>query len=225
MLGKLFGSNARVKLLKLFLLHPQKKYYIRQLARELKLQINSVRRELDNLAEMGLLISSMGTSEGENEANVFTEKPIEENQAESARKAKKSAASKASNNQEKKYYQANPEFILFEEIKSLIVKAQIIHKDEFVEKIKRTGKVKLVVLSGIFVNNPKSRTDVLVVGRVDKPKFMRVIRSLENDLGREINFTLMDSREYRYRRDMTDVFLYGILEGNKIIAVDEVGLS
>ena len=63
MLGNLFGSNARVKILKLFLLHPEKKYYIRQLARDLDLQVNSVRRELDNLEKFGLLKSSIGKEE------------------------------------------------------------------------------------------------------------------------------------------------------------------
>jgi predicted ArsR family transcriptional regulator len=52
MLSKLFGSKARVKLLKIFLSYPEKRFYIRQLARDLKLQVNSVRRELDNLEKI-----------------------------------------------------------------------------------------------------------------------------------------------------------------------------
>ena len=60
MLGKLFGSNTRVKILKLFLFNFYKKYYIRQLARDLGLQLNSVRRELENLEKFGLLISDIG---------------------------------------------------------------------------------------------------------------------------------------------------------------------
>lgn len=62
MLEKLFGSVSRVKLLKIFLLNPDKKYYIRQLARDLKLQVNSVRRELSNLEEFGLLSSDDNNS-------------------------------------------------------------------------------------------------------------------------------------------------------------------
>jgi predicted transcriptional regulator len=58
MLNKLFGSNSRVKILKLFLTNPNEKYYIRQIARDLKLQINSVRRELENLEKFGLLVSN-----------------------------------------------------------------------------------------------------------------------------------------------------------------------
>lgn len=235
MLGKLFGSNSRVKLLKIFLLHPANKYYIRQLARELKLQINSVRRELENLEEFGLLMSSLGINEGENADDAFTEGFIEK-EAEEAKKQENIKASKQKNkktkkqtsakinNQEKKYYQINIDFPLIDEIKSLIVSAQLLYKDELIEKIKRTGNVKLLILTGIFTNNPKAEVDVLVVGKIDKDKLKRAIKALENELGREVNYTSMDSREFRYRRDMTDVFLYGVLEGKILVAVDEVGL-
>ncbi len=55
MLKSFFGSKTRVKLLGLFLLHPQNEYFIRELTRKLKEQINSVRRELNNLKKIGLL--------------------------------------------------------------------------------------------------------------------------------------------------------------------------
>ena len=57
MLKNLFTSNARVKLLTLFLLNPEREYFVRELTRELDEQINSVRRELDNLKKVGLLKS------------------------------------------------------------------------------------------------------------------------------------------------------------------------
>lgn len=55
MLGHLFSSRTRVKLLSIFLLHPQKDYFVRELTRLTDEQINSVRRELENLALIGLL--------------------------------------------------------------------------------------------------------------------------------------------------------------------------
>lgn len=57
MLKHLFTSKARIKLLTIFLLNPDEEYFVRQLTRELDEQINSVRRELDNLKRMGLLKS------------------------------------------------------------------------------------------------------------------------------------------------------------------------
>lgn len=57
MLEPLFSSKVRLKLLSLFLLNPDKAYYVRELTRRLDERINSVRRELDNLSRMGLLVS------------------------------------------------------------------------------------------------------------------------------------------------------------------------
>ncbi|MEI6596997.1 MAG: hypothetical protein WCL13_02175 [bacterium] len=208
MLEKLFGSNSRVKILKLFLLNPADKFYIRQLSRDLKLQLNSVRRELENLEKFGILTSDM-----KNEEEINGEK-------EAAR-----ASSSPAGGQEKKYFRANPNFVLFDEIKALIVKAQILYEKDFVKKLNSIGKVKLLVLTGIFVNNPSTLIDILIVGKINKPKLIKLIRELEDELGKEINFTVFDSQEFKYRRDITDIFLYGILDGRKLVVIDEVGLS
>jgi len=54
-LKSFFGSRTRVKLMGLFLLHPKNEFFIREITRKLSEQINSVRRELDNLRKVGLL--------------------------------------------------------------------------------------------------------------------------------------------------------------------------
>jgi len=211
MLGQLFGSNARVKILKIFLFNPEEKYYIRELARRLKLQVNSVRRELDNLEKFGILISG---------ANIGAEKTDGDSFAVETRRG----ASLQCDSQEKKYYKANADFVLYEEIKSLIIKAQILYGRDFIDKLKEAGKIKLLVLTGKFVNEPDFPVDLLIVGRFNKIKLVKLIKELEKELGREVNFTVMDAKEFKYRRDITDVFLYSILEGKNIVAVDEAGV-
>ncbi len=52
---KIFGSNTRVKLLDLFFNNQDRKYYVREITRIVDEQINSVRRELKNLDEIGLI--------------------------------------------------------------------------------------------------------------------------------------------------------------------------
>lgn len=54
-LKALFSSQTRVKLLSTFLLHPEREYFIRELTRLLNEQINSIRRELENLRRIGLV--------------------------------------------------------------------------------------------------------------------------------------------------------------------------
>ena len=53
---------------------------------------------------------------------------------------------------------------------------------------------------------------------------MRLVKELEVELSKEINYTIMGTHEFKYRRDITDVFLYDILGGKKIVIVDELGI-
>lgn len=57
MLQRLLTSKTRVKLLTLFLMNPEKELYIREIVRITNENINSIRRELSNLEEIGLLTS------------------------------------------------------------------------------------------------------------------------------------------------------------------------
>jgi len=225
MLGKLFGSNARVKILKLFLTNPGKSFYIRQLARDLSLQINSVRRELENLEKFGLLVSGDDIPKDiEAELypdNLLAQEMEKEKKIQSKNSKKKSELSQKN---EKKFFKVNKDFILFEELKALILKAQVLYEDDFVTKMKKIGSIKLLLMTGFFVNNLFSPVDLLIVGKINKVKLVELITDLEKELGREINFTFMDAKEFKYRRDVTDVFLYEILEGKKLIVLDEYGI-
>ncbi len=54
-LEKLFGSKTRAKLLALFFENPGKSFYVREITRVIDEQIHSVRRELLNLGNIGLV--------------------------------------------------------------------------------------------------------------------------------------------------------------------------
>ena len=54
-LERLFGSKTRMKLLALFFENPDKSYYVREITRVIGEQINSVRRELQNLDGVGVI--------------------------------------------------------------------------------------------------------------------------------------------------------------------------
>lgn len=198
MLTRLFGSRARVKILKLFLFNSDERFYIRQIARNLDLQVNSARRELENLKGFGLLVSGGKEDTGE-----------------------KTSPKKS----QEKYYYVNKDFVLFGELRSLIAKAQVLYKKDFIESIKKAGSPQLVVLSGLFVNNDQSPVDLLIVGKVEKGKAKKIIEKLEKELGAELNFTILSSSEFKYRRDITDVFLFNVLETRNIVVIDKMGIT
>jgi len=197
MLENLFGSHSRVKLLKLFLLHPKDKYYIREIARNLNLQLNSVHRELANLEQIGLIVSRPASEE---------DLPAEELDGKK---------------DDKKYFQINRDFVFFNELKALIVKSQILYEKDFADKLKKLGKIKLLVLTGFFVGNPESNIDLLIVGEFNKAKLLKLVKDLEGELVREVNYSTLTEEEFKYRREIADIFLYNVLDADKIVIVDE----
>jgi hypothetical protein len=160
-----------------------------------------VRRELENLEDFGLLA------------------------AESAADNPETAEEKSANRQDKKYFRVNKDFPLFENVKALIIKSQILYKDDLTKNLLRAGSVKLLILTGAFVNDFQAPTDMLIVGKINKDRLLKIIRDLEKELGREINFTLLSAAEFKYRRDIADIFLYDLLEKDKIIVINEIGIS
>jgi len=194
MLNALFGSEARTRILNLFLLHPEQKYYLRQLSRELNLQVNSVRRELDNLVKFGLIVEEKSSEK----------------------------SSQKESRGDKKYFTANRLFLLYPEIKALFIKAQILSSQKFIDGLQKICQPKFLALTGLFTNYPESQTDILIVGQVRRPAFLKLIKNLEKDLGREINFTIMSETEFKYRREIMDIFLYNIVEGKTIILIDNL---
>jgi len=59
MIEQLLGSKTRVKLLRLFMSNPNRSFYVREITRKVDEQINSVRRELSNLLNIGIILSDM----------------------------------------------------------------------------------------------------------------------------------------------------------------------
>lgn len=215
MLNALFGSNTKVKILNLFLLHSENRYEIPQIARDLKSTANLVRREVENLIDLGLVkISSYSapTSE-ESEEN-------EENDAPKKKKELKTRKKGAAKPEEKKYFEVNKDFILYPEIKSLFIKAQILSSQKFILSIEKNFRPKLFLLTGFFTNYPEAQTDILIVGPIKRLAFLKLIAELEKDLDREINFTIMEEKEFRFRQEIMDIFLYNILEGKMITLID-----
>jgi DNA-binding transcriptional regulator YhcF (GntR family) len=231
MLDSLFGSKARVKVLKLFLLNSEKKYYLRQLARDLDLQVNSVRRELKNLETFGLLVSSIfnhtinkTTSQvlaADQTANESKIKSAGLGAGKSTGLAVKQTLATRSESQDKKYYQANKNFVLFAEIKALILKSQILAGKNFASEVKKICVPKLLVLTGFFTGSLSVPTDILLVAKAPKIKLAEAIKKLEQEVGREINYTVMDENEFKYRQEIADVFLHTILESKKIVLIND----
>ncbi|MFA5184722.1 MAG: winged helix-turn-helix domain-containing protein [Patescibacteria group bacterium] len=122
----------------------------------------------------------------------------------------------------KRYFSVKADFILYPEIKALFAKAQILSSQKFIFGLQKISQPKFLALTGIFTNYPEAQTDLLVVGNVRRPAFLKLMKELEHDLGREINFTIMTEKEFLYREEIMDIFLYNILSGKTLVLIDNL---
>lgn len=215
-LEQIFGSGTRVKLLKLFLNDPDKAYFVREISRIINAQINSVRRELLNLKNLGII----GEVEGpENKEYIVPVK--EKGRGIAFPKLKRISSVDAA----KKFFQANKLFVLFPELKALILKADFLLEKNLAREIGKIGTVDYLALTGDFVGLSNAPVDLILVGKFNKKKLSALINDFEKDFGRAIDYTVMTRQEFNYRKDITDRFLYNILENKKIVMVNELDKS
>ncbi|MBI4599563.1 hypothetical protein HY732_01430 [Candidatus Uhrbacteria bacterium] len=209
MLEQLFGSRTRTKLLRLFLMHPDKAFFIRELTRLIDTQINSVRRELQNLLASGVIKEvPFASSAPADEAISFV--PTKQ------LKAKKAQTDK----QPKKFFQADQAFLLFHELRALFFKSPRLLQQTLERELNTLGTIHYAVLTGFFVDRDDTPIDLLVVGTVLRSRLAKLIHGFEKEIEHEINYTTMTTEEFLYRKSVIDRFLFTILEGKKVVLVD-----
>ncbi|MEK7570542.1 MAG: hypothetical protein AAB515_03845 [Patescibacteria group bacterium] len=118
-------------------------------------------------------------------------------------------------------FRMNPNAQLFPELRALFLKAQILTEYDFGKKIQTIGRVRLAILTGFFTNVPEARTDIFIVGTVNRLKLRRMVRRFQREMDHDLRYTVLTQKEYQYRKDITDRFLYDILENRKIVLVDK----
>lgn len=191
LLARLLGGVERVKIMRFFLHHEDMILSLVEVSNKTKSKPTLVRKELTALANIGFI-------EKKRSKMVITTG------------AGKKVYSKV---KEVSGYRLNPLFPHNEALKDLLFDFHLFDKRTLAALFKTSGRIKLFVVSGIFIGEPKSRVDILIVGEaVKRPKAEKVLETLSAELGREVTCSIMDIEEYDYRLKMYDKFIRDILD-------------
>lgn len=125
------------------------------------------------------------------------------------------------------YYFVNQAYDYYEDLLSLVAKSTGIGLA--LRKQRRAlGKIKFAMLSGTFVRRKErdaQEVDLLIVGGVTMPLLTAIIQDEEKRRQTEINYTVMTSEEFVFRKNRRDPFLLGVLSRSRIMIIgDEEGL-
>jgi predicted nucleotidyltransferase len=120
-----------------------------------------------------------------------------------------------------KYFQLNREHPLFDEVRKIVGKT-IGAAPQIAKSLKRIEGIDEAYLYGSFANNQQdaaSDIDVLVLGAPREQVLAQVMRKLEQQLGREINYTVLTPKEFGSRRARKDAFLENVWHNKRISLV------
>ena len=107
----------------------------------------------------------------------------------------------------------NHSFKYASEFEDLLVRSDSLNRQQLLGHFKNVGRIKLVIVSGVFIKNPDSRVDLLIVG--DKMKLSKIekgVRKLEAEIGTELVYATFNTQDFIYRLSMYDKLVRDILD-------------
>lgn len=120
----------------------------------------------------------------------------------------------------RKYYKIDKSFPLLVDLKSLIIKSIVLLERAVIKDLNSLKGVHVLILTGIFCGEDTG-TDILLVGNIDRHRVQKLINSLSRSFYQNLRFTLFTPHEYKYRLEVTDKFIYNILNLSPIVILNK----
>jgi len=121
------------------------------------------------------------------------------------------------------YYLLDQSYPLFDELKSIVFKTIGI-QGSLKEILGRMRGVEVAFIYGSFAKHEetgRSDIDVLIIGKIDESGLLREINRLEEMLKREINYSIFQRDEFKYKLRDKDPFITDLLKNPKIFLIGD----
>jgi len=190
-LTKLFGSITKVKVVKQFVFNPEVAFDASLMANRTKETVTKVRAEMSLLEKMDLI-----------KRRVFFKTVY-----------RKKNGQKIGVRVKANGWILNENFEFLRPLLAFLVSLNHLNPKDIVRKLNRGGAMKLIVMSGVFIQNTESRVDLLVVGdHIKKGVIDSAIKTIEAEIGKEIRYAVFETSDFKYRFGLYDKLVRDILE-------------
>ncbi len=195
-LTAIFGTQAKVRILRLFLFNPETPFFLQEMVERTKRTSKEVSHELSMLVKADLLKKRLTTKEVNGK--------------------KLHGLS----------YQLNPKFVYLAELKNFLTVASVSADESLQRRFSGVGKLQLMVASGLFVQNWEARVDLLLVGdKLDLKKIEAVIKGLEAEVGKELAYSAFETADFEYRLGIHDRLIRDIIDYPHVTLLDRLGVE
>ncbi len=198
-LAKLFGSVARVKIMKLFLLNPEQVFDNVEISSRTKIVTTTSRKELNLLIKIKFI---------------------------KKRSFFKEVGDKSKTGKKRKDgWILNKDFSFLAPLQNLLVESGSLKSKEIVDRLKSVGSLKLLIVAGVFIQDLNSRADILIVGdNLNEVSLERSMRILESEVGRELRYVVFETADFKYRLGIYDKLLRDILDYSHKKIINKIGI-
>lgn len=208
-LGKLFGSENKVKLLRYFLANQTSQITFTSLIKKVKISKNELKKELKNLVNFNFI----------NEIAIIEEVqvPVKLKKVSKKKKGKNKNTDKKNELELPKTilkqvkedgFEFNKEYDFAASLANLLLDFRFVDRQEMLNDFKKFGKISLFCLGGVFFRDEEGTLDLLIVGdALDKDKIDNYMKKLDADFGTELRYAVFESEEFKYRVNMFDRLL------------------
>lgn len=194
-LEKLFNNPHRLKLLRLFLFNPGVAFDRKEIKLRSKISSDKVSRELSLFKKIKLIKNRRIRSKVDF-GKVGT-----------------------------KGFELNSSFPLTNSLRNLLNQDFLQKKAGITRRFKNCGRIKLLIVSGVFLDDPDGRIDLFIVGDQLKRKVIdNIVRLIEADIGRELTYAILETEDFIYRLNSSDKFIRDVFDYSHEKIVNKMGL-
>ena len=202
-LSKLFGSTAKVKVLKLFIFNPEGVFNAEEAAIRSNSYLEDTQKEIATLKKIGLIKNKIA----------YKDVTIKKSGRKQIIRKKISG------------YGLLETFPFLAQLSSLLRADKGTHK-MVMRKLNPIGRLKLVVASGFLTEDSDSRVDLLIVGdKLQRASLENAIKSIESEIGRELKYSAFETPEFQYRMSIYDRLVRDIVDFPHKKLLNKIGIE
>lgn len=202
-LEKIFNSPAQVKIMRLFLYNSDAVFDTAEVRKRTQISPRVVSKEIHRLAGAGFLRQKSACIVPQETTDSASRKPKRRIHG----------------------WILSGKFPYLEQMNDLLVGCHEVERTAIAKKFARAGRIKLLVISGVFLRSDSSRVDILIVGdHLRHAVITQALKAIESNLGKDVRYAAFETKDFLYRLSVYDKFVRDILDYPHEKLVDRFGL-
>jgi hypothetical protein len=197
-LGKIFGGASKVKVMRLFIFNAEQGFTLPEIVSRVGLSEAVVRKEVQGLLRAQFIKKRTVLRDVEKRGRLIKEKVAG--------------------------FIFDEHFPFTYQFRNILMDATPLRGDVLIRRFNKAGKIKLIITSGIFIQDPESRLDLMIVGdRLNKTMLDKTVKNLESEIGRELRYAVFETPDFNYRVSVLDRLVRDVLDFPHETLLDKMG--